>query len=152
MIQIEYKKINEIAQNLDCGMTCYLNIKTAELIDVPENYEDFDDEDAIEMFGDILEKIKNPDFKEISVLDSHENFLIMQKFLEKVENAAVRSKLESALDGKRPFANFKKTIDNSDYIESWFAHKQQELENYVREELEMWQKEADYQTKNNDDE
>ena len=143
MITIDDKKINEIAQNLGCGMTCYLNIKTAELIDIPENYEDFDDEDAIEMFGEILEKIKDADFKEISVLDSHKSFLTMQNFLEKVLDSSLKSKLEAALNARKPFQNFKQLIDNSDYRESWFAHKQWELEKYVREEIEMWQDEDD---------
>ena len=141
MIKIDDHIINEIAQNLDCGMNCFLNIKTAELIDLPENYEDYNDEDAIEMFGDMVEKIKDPDFKEISVLDSHESFLIMQNFLDEVKDTTLQSKLEAALNARQPFKNFKNLIDNSDYRDSWFAHKQQELEKYVRQEIEMWQNE-----------
>ena len=138
MIKIDDKKINEIAQNLDCGMNCYLNIKTGELIDIPENYEEIDDEDAIEMFGDILEKIENPDFKKIEVLESYDSFQIMKSFLDKVTNSALQSKLELALEGKKPFANFKNLIDNSDFRESWFAHKQVELEKYVREQIQFF--------------
>ena len=141
MIEIDDKKINEIAQNLDCGMNCYLNIKTGELIDIPENYEEIDDEDAIEMFGDILEKIENPDFKKIEVLESYDSFQIMKSFLDKFTNSALQSKLELALDGKKPFANFKNLIDNSDFRESWFAHKQEELEKYVREQIEFFEEE-----------
>lgn len=141
MIEIDDKKINEIAQNLDCGMNCYLNIKTGELIDIPENYEEFDDEDAVEMFGEILEKIEDPDFKKIEVLESYDSFQIMKSFLDKFTNSALQSKLELALDGKKPFANFKNLIDNSDFRESWFAHKQEELEKYVREQIEFFEEE-----------
>lgn len=140
MIEIDDKKINEIAQNLDCGMTCYLNIKTGELIDLPENYEDIDDEDAIEMFGDILEKIEDLDFKKIPFLESYESFEIMKSFLDKVENKIFETKLQSALDGKKPFANFKNVIDNSEFRENWFSHKQEELEKYVRAQIQFMQK------------
>lgn len=139
MIKIDDKKINEIAQNLDCGMNCYLNIKTGELIDLPENYEDIDDEDAIEMFGDILEKIEDPDFKKIPILESYESFQIMKSFLDKVENKTFEAELQSALDGKKPFANFKNVIDNSEFREKWFAHKQEELETYVREQIRFYE-------------
>ncbi len=139
MIEIDDKKINEIAQNLDCGMNCYLNIKTGELIDIPENYEEIDDEDAIEMFGELLEKIEDPDFKKIPVLESNDSFQIMKSFLDKVTNSALQSKLEFALDGKKPFANFKNLIDNSDFRESWFAHKQAEMEKYVRQQIEFFE-------------
>ena len=141
MIEIDDKKINEIAQYLDCGMNCYLNIKTGELIDIPENYEEIDDEDAIEMFGDILEKIEDPDFKKIEVLESYDSFQIMKSFLDKVTNSALQSKLELALEGKKPFANFKNLLDNSDFRESWFAHKQVELEKYVREQIQFFEEE-----------
>ena len=143
MIKIDDIKINEIAQNLDCGMNCFFNINTGELIDLPENYEDIDDEDAVEMFGDILEKIEDPDFKKIPVLESYESFQIMKSFVEKVENKAFEAKLQSALDGKRPFANFKNCVDNSDFRESWFAHKQEELEKYVREQIQFIEDEND---------
>lgn len=137
MIEIDEKKINEIAQNLNAGLICYLNIKTGELLDMPENYEEFDDEDAIELFGEISEKIENADFKKIPLLESYEDFEIMKSFVDKVNDASVQRKLENALEGKRPFATFRNVIDYSDFRESWFAHRHEELQKYVKEQLQF---------------
>ncbi|MGV8992499.1 MAG: hypothetical protein ACOH1O_00225 [Flavobacterium sp.] len=100
MIEIDDKKINEIAQNLNAGLVCYLNIKTGELIDLPENYEEFDDEDAIELFGEISEKIEDTDFKKIPLLESYEDFDILKSFIDKVNDTSMQSKLENALEGR----------------------------------------------------
>ena len=141
MIEIDDKKINEIAQNLNAGLVCYLNIKTGELIDLPENYEEFDDEDAIELFGEMSKKIDDTDFKKIPLLESYEDFDIMKSFLDKVNDTSLQSKLEHALEGKKPFATFRNIIDNSDFRESWFAHRHGELEKYVKEQLQFMEDE-----------
>ena len=99
MIEID-KKLNEIAQNLNAGLVCYLNIKTGELLDLPENYEEFDDEDAIELFGEISEKIEDTDFKKNPLLESYEDFDIMKSFIDKVNDTSLQSKLEIALEGR----------------------------------------------------
>lgn len=137
MIEIDDKKINEIAQNLNAGLLRYLNIKTSELLDLPDNYEDFDDEDAIELFGEISKKIEDADFKKIPLLESYEDFDIMKCFIDKVYDTSLQSKLEIALEGRKPFATFRNIIDNSDFRESWFAHRHGELEKYVKEQLQF---------------
>ncbi len=57
------KLINEIAQSLDCGLDCYFNSETSELICVPADLEMVDDEECLEFYKQDLRKVTNQDFR-----------------------------------------------------------------------------------------
>ncbi|MFC0879016.1 UPF0158 family protein [Saccharicrinis sp. FJH2] len=65
-----------------------------------------------------------------------EAFQIMKDFIEEIDNNSFKENLGEILVRKKPFANFKHIIENSEYREKWFNFKTLKHENYVREILE----------------
>ena len=138
MIKPKSNIIKEIAQELDCGFDCYYNIKTDEIVSIP-NFSQFSDEDDFKVaFSDSLEKVEKhkTDFIKIETLESFESFKIMELFVEQLSDQNLKSELENALTNKKPFQSFKHKIDHSDFGQNWFDFKQKELEKRVENELE----------------
>ena len=129
--------IKEIAQELDCGNDCFYNIKTDEIIAIPNFSIISDDEAFMECFGADLKKVKKnkADFIKIEVLESFESFKIMERFIGQISDAQLKSELENILQNRKPFQNFKNRIDNSDKRQEWFDFKENELEKIVETEL-----------------
>ena len=70
--------IREIAQELDCGNECYYNLKTNEIIAIPDFSQFFDDEEFKEVFSESLQKVRKQKaaFIKIAPLESFESFKI----------------------------------------------------------------------------
>ncbi len=144
-----------IAESIDAGFICYLNTDTLEIEDLPKSF--FDDPLEFEAITGVVEedfKIQHQDWDNyitIEPLESHESFKIMEAFAEELQNIVasnrdvrrLQDQLFYALNHKKPFANFKWKIDNSDYRQHWFDFKQQWLENYVKKEIYMNYSEQD---------
>jgi antirestriction protein ArdC len=129
--------VSEIAQELDCGNDCYYNPKTDEIVSIP-NFGQISDEDEFrETFSAELKKVnKNKtEFIKIEVLESYESFKIMERFIDQIADAEFKTNLENILQRKKPFQNFKNSIDNSDFRQKWFDFKKIELEKIVETEL-----------------
>jgi len=136
----KYKKIvPEIAENIDCGLICYLNMDTLEIEDVPENLINDPDEYELitgESFDSLeLKHLDWENFIKFKPLEPYESFEIMKYFTENMEDTKLQRKLINALNHKKPFANFKAIIDNSQYRQYWFDYKKHWIENYVKELL-----------------
>jgi len=128
--------IKDIAGELDCGLDCYYNPKTQEVISIPSEDALMDFEDADEIFGEALEKVENnDDFVKVEVLKSFESYKIMESFSDEVPDKQLRKQLVEALSRKKPFQNFSYVVDNSHYRQKWFDFKQEALEHYVRQQL-----------------
>lgn len=129
--------IKEIAQELDCGNDCYYNSKTDEIIAIP-NFSNISDEDEFrECFKADLKKVKKnrADLIKIEVLESFESFKIMERFIDQISDVQFKSTLENILQKRKPFQNFKNSIDNSDFRQEWFDFKKIELEKIVETQL-----------------
>lgn len=131
--------ITNIAQELDCGFDCYYNFQTNEIVTIPNESLIVDDDSFREAFGMDLENIEKhkSDFIKIEVLQSFESFKLMERFVAQLLDGNFKSELENALANKKPFQNFKHLIDNSDFRQSWFDFKQNEIEKKVENELEL---------------
>ncbi len=129
--------IREIAQELDCGNNCYYNPKTDEIIAIPNFSNAPNEEEFRKYFKAELKTVKKnkADLIKIEVLESFESFKIMERFIDQVTNKQFQSELENILQKKKPFQNFKHTIDNSDFRQKWFDFKQSELEKIVENQL-----------------
>jgi len=73
----------------------------------------------------------------IEPLEANESFRIMEKFAEQVDNSRLRAQLINALYNPKPFANFKRIIDNSDFRQDWFDFKDYQLQDYVKTIIEI---------------
>lgn len=69
-------------------------------------------------------------------MESQVAFGVMEGFVEEVDDYELKTVLSGYLEGKNPFANFKKEIEKSSYAKKWFAFRIGKYENYVKSELE----------------
>jgi len=79
----ELNTIKRIAQELDCGFQCFYNIRTSEIITVPNFGQMMDEDDFRDAFGDEWKKVNQSkmDFIKFEVLERFESFKIMERFV-----------------------------------------------------------------------
>jgi len=126
LIELTEKQIEDIADFLDCGLTCLYNKKTKELITITE-FDDSTNPDEIE-WDDIIE---------FERMNSNDSFELMADFVEQLNDSYLKEKLIAILNNSKPFKNFKTQIDNSgEYRQKWFDFKNKKYINYVKSQIE----------------
>jgi hypothetical protein len=108
----------------------FIDMETLEVeIHASEDYFSFGDmEDTAE------EALSNPDkFFPIEHSSSSKAFEVMESFVETVKDKKLRLQLVSALQRKKPFANFKYIVDNSILREDWFKFKDEAYAEIAKE-------------------
>jgi len=129
-MSISNKTIEEIADQLDCGMKCYLNISSGEIITV------VDDENFIDMETDAeIDEIKEnrSAYLEFHMMTSHESFNVMMDFAMEISDNQFQTRLLTALNAPSPFRNFKLKLDSSEsYRQKWFGYKKNRYIEYVK--------------------
>ena len=133
------KVVAEVADSLTAGFVCFVNPDTLETEDIPQQILN-EPGDFEAMTGESIEDLNQKHIGwekciKIEPPASYDSYKIMEHFAEKVPNAGMREKLIDVLNERKPFANFKRIIDNSDYRQDWFDFRQARLEEYVYEEL-----------------
>ena len=127
------QQIKEIAEQLDIGFRCFFNVKTREIVSVPDLLENPDYES--EYFEDELEKLAfyADQFIEIEKPSSRDSFDVMLGFTDELTGyKELKEKLMNALEGKQPFSNFNFLIDHSGiYRQQWFDYKNDQLKKWV---------------------
>lgn len=112
-MNLERTKVEEIAGELEAGLTCYISKSTEEILSVYENDDDFyiregDDEDKLTQI------LENPDdYIKVEGLTSQEEFFLMQNFVANLKDESRKNCLNEALANRKPFAKFKDIIDES---------------------------------------
>ena len=141
-MKLSDQQINEISEELECGMRTYLNIETNEIKTVL----DWDDCANDEFWEEEMKKIEDsPDkFIEFYKMDSAQGLRVMQDFVETVEDDVLRKKLESGLRLSKPFRNFKNIIDDeNEFCRKWLDFKHTAYVDFVREQLLSYNEELD---------
>lgn len=138
MLKLKKAQLEDIAEDLDCGMRCFYNLKTGEIKTIL-NFDSWIDADE-ELWEDVTNEIENnqADYVEFEGFDSHDSFRIMVDFAETVDDARLQHKLINALNRPKPFQNFKWHIDNSgEYRQQWFDFKKKRYIQWVQEQAEL---------------
>jgi hypothetical protein len=135
----KYKKtVSQIAENMDCGLTSFLNPETLEIEFVPQNLDAPEEYEL--MTGESYEDtFKHTIWKKCIIVEppeSRESFKIMERFVDEVNDKRLREDLIDALNRKRPFANFKQIVETSQFRQAWFDFKKEQLEMKAWDELE----------------
>ncbi|MEA1887374.1 MAG: UPF0158 family protein [Bacteroidota bacterium] len=135
-MKLTAKQINEIAQELECGMAVYINKENLEIrtiLDWDDMYGD------TEIWEEELEKIEDEwsDYAVITKMESREAYRVMEDFVDEIDDERMQENLYKILSRKSPFANFKDEIETSDYREQWFDFRTRKYEEYVKEQLEV---------------
>lgn len=136
-MKLTEKQIKEIAEDLECGMRCFYNLKTQEIkaiLDFDSGF--YDDEEFVQKEAEEF-KQNSEDYFEFTKLNSNESYQIMTDFSESVDNYDLQDKLIRALNKPKPFRNFKRLIDSSgEYRELWFEFKQKRYIEYLKQQME----------------
>lgn len=125
--------VRHIASSIDAGLECYLNPDTLEIDEMPQELisEVFLDEDEEPLDEIELKYTQWDKFITIEPLESNESFEIMEKFVNQLGESKIKIQLIDALSHRKPFANFKRVVDNSTIRQDWFDFKSKCLQNYV---------------------
>lgn len=139
MIKLTKDQIKEIAEQLDCGFTCYLN-KVTGTIQYTRSSDNWfgDDKDP---WDDVNKEVEEnwDKYIEIENMESRDSFKVMADFAENVDSVELRKSLINALNRKHPFQNFKWVIDNSGpYRQKWFDFKNQRYIEWVEDHLKAF--------------
>lgn len=133
--------VKEIASCIDAGMVCFLNTDTLEIDEFPRDL--LSDSYMYKMNTRVsldqlnLKYTQWEKYITIEPLETNESFKIMAKFTDQLENSKLRTQLVSALNNRKPFANFKRIIDNSEFRQDWFDFKDKQLQEYVKTMIEL---------------
>jgi hypothetical protein len=131
-MNLSKEKLKDIAGDLQLGLKCFIHQKTGELVSIVDP-DQIDDDD--ELWKEEIEKVKDKNFIEIEPMTSTESFEVMEDFVNTLDEGPTKIRLETALEGKKPFANFKFQIDNSEYRQSWFAFKDEKYIEWLADQL-----------------
>jgi len=130
--------LNDVADSLEAGFKCFIHRETFEVVTYldPDRYPDMDPKDWKEEISKVKKNKKK--FIEIENMDSSESFRVMAEFAESLENNITKIKLLTALEGHKPFANFKHQIDNSgEFREMWFAFRREKNIEWVQNQMSI---------------
>lgn len=132
-MEINKDQVLDIAKRLENGYNVYLNKDTGEYKSLP----DVDEFSAANEFRtDELRKIIDhwDNYMILNRMEPWEVFEMMEEFIYKVDRE-FQNKLLDALYQTKPFDNFQHLVETSKYRDDWFAFKDDQYINYVKDQL-----------------
>lgn len=131
--------IPQIAQAIDSGYTCYLNIDTLEFEKVSKSSSNepgkYQSKFGLEPCNKDLKHLKWDKFSTIEPEDTTSIFNSMKFFTLGVEDSQLRNKLNDALECATPYQKFKAVINNSDQHDKWLEYKIKCTKTYIRKTI-----------------
>ncbi|GAB4053830.1 UPF0158 family protein [Spirosoma litoris] len=137
MLRPDKQQIEEIAEQLDCGLRAFCHKESGQLVFIIDSskFPTADWEEEEQQAQDEIETNRE-DYLEIEAMGSRESYQVMVDFANQLTNVRLQEKLFRALDRRGPFREFKYEIDNSgDYRAEWFAFKNQRYIDWVSRQL-----------------
>lgn len=136
MATLDKQKINEIAEQLDCGFRAFCHKTTGELIFIIDTSKfPTADLDEFEEENDLVETNRD-EYVEIDAMSSSDSYRVMVDFAEQLTNLPLQDALFRALNKRGLFREFKFVIDNSgDFRQQWFDFRHQRAVEWVTGQL-----------------
>lgn len=133
-MELSDKHIEEIADLLDCGMLCFYHKPTGAIESHPDPNDPFFEGEEWE---ELIEKIEADwdNYIRFEKMSSREAFQVMEDFAGSLSDSPFQDKLFHQLSNRKPFQNFKYTIDNSKYREDWFDFKKKAYMEFVKGQI-----------------
>lgn len=131
--------IEEVAGELNVGYRMFVHRSTGSIRSIMDLEKFIDvDKDIRESTQQFLDR-ESVDYVEVERWNTREEFEMMAGFAEQLADApAVQEQLITALNGSKPFRNFKFIINNAGpYRQQWFAFKDARQQAYVKKRLEL---------------
>lgn len=133
-MKITYKEAKEIAGDLEMGMVCYIHRATGERVCIPnEELLDY----GAEPWEEAIEKVKSEEenYIQLRPMNSSDGYEAMEDFTRTLPEDEDKKNLSRILSNRKPFATFKRYIEDSNLREDWFAFRDAAYTNYVIEQL-----------------
>jgi len=137
MITLTEEQISDIAQDLEAGLKCFIHKVTGEVKTLPDELNSNMEMDE-ELWQDVIDEIDNDEenFIVIEGMDSHESYLLMEKFIDTVDDKQLAARLTNAINVPKPFHTFRYELDYRDeYLQKWYAFKSQQMIEWVKKHL-----------------
>ncbi len=86
----------------------------------------------------MIDEIDNDEenFIVIEGMDSRESYILMEKFIDTVEDKQIAARLTNAINVPKPFHTFRYELDYSDeYLKKWYTFKSQKMIEWVKKHL-----------------
>ncbi|MFC3417704.1 hypothetical protein [Algoriphagus hitonicola] len=101
-LQITDQMVREIAEDLDAGMTCYVDKNTGEIESLPDTLSPYFDS---ELWQDLIDKIDRNmgEYWIIEPMESWEAFQVMDDFVDSLGDNKETRRLISSLQHPKPF-------------------------------------------------
>ena len=136
-IELTSSQIKEVAEYMDCGLSCFYHYKTKKLVNLVDR--DGTYYDPIEEIEDEWEKIDNNwiEYFEFEKMESRDSFKIMESFIDEVDDNVLQENLAKALNRPKPFWNFKYKLEyNNDYKKQWFQFKEKRMIEWIEDQIQ----------------
>jgi hypothetical protein len=135
-MEVSKEILNQIADSLEAGEKCFIHAKTLEIVTYPDDYLLDIDPDNNAWEDDIAKVDGDKSFIEIEKMNSQDSFIMMEDFANSVVDRTLKIRLLTALEGRKPFANFKHQLENSpDFRELWFQFRREKNIEWVNTQL-----------------
>jgi hypothetical protein len=135
LMEVSKEILNDIAE---AGFKCFFHKDTHEIVTYldPDGYPEMDLANWKEEIAKVKKNRKK--FIEIESMNSSESFKVMEEFVYSLDNNPTKIRLLTALEGHKPFANFKHQIENSDHERQlWFAFRREKNIQWVDNQLNL---------------
>jgi hypothetical protein len=132
------EKLQEIADNLDFGLRCFIHKDSADIRCFPDERQayGFDEEPWEEDIKAVKKNQKQ--YIEIEKLTPQEEFGVMEAFARQVDQDLLRDKLLQILGRPKPFRNFKAELENAgSYRGKWLDFKNASMLESVKVQLQQ---------------
>ena len=135
-MEVPREILNDIADSMEAGFKCFIHRETFEVVTYlnPDQHPEMDPKD----WKDEIDKVRKnkKKFIEIENMTSSDSFRVMEEFTDSLENNTTKVRLLTALQGQKPFANFKHQIENSsDSRNLWFEFRREKNIEWVANQL-----------------
>ena len=137
MIKLTEEQISDIAQDLEAGLKCFIHKVTGEVKTLPDELNGNMEIDE-ELWQDVIDEIDNDaeNFIVIEGMDSRESYILMEKFIDTLEDKQIAARLTNAINVPKPFHTFRYELNYSDeYLQKWYAFKSQQMIEWVKKHL-----------------
>ena len=126
--------VNEIDGHPE-GWCCYVSRSTGEIVTIPNSDNAFLDSDDEEWAED-AERVSSGDFIAMPGHREIDEYRIMERFCDKLQDVDKSARLTRAIAGKGAFRRFKDEIHRLGVRDEWFRFKAQAIGSLVRQLLD----------------
>lgn len=130
--------IKEIAELIGCSEVVYLHKETNEILSYPSGDGSYDSEEFEYLMQQVMDVVDfTPEmYIRFDPLESRESYKIMEAFVETVKDGQLQGRLQGALTGRKPFRQFRDTLETAGVVDDWYDFREAYLRMYVRDILD----------------